>query len=216
MASRPGGAGPTRCSTRLSNCRARRSSRHNSNGPPAGARHLYTRADSMRSPLPARFVWVGVEPIGTRRAHGAVSRRSPARPLTPELQSFCSSVVGARHGVWIPARTPEIVLRPAPCRDRRGLPGRNRGGVVESCLERSLTNDTFHPLRALTPARTPRRRGRRHTRPVGAFRSRRLIPPSAEGRWSALCAARPSKAETTAWIAATAEPLAVTASHPRS
>jgi ATP-dependent Lhr-like helicase len=69
------------------------------------------------------------------------------------------------------------------------------------------TNDTFHPLRALTRARAPRRRGRRHTRPVGTFRSRRLIPPSAEGRWSALPTARPTKTEATAWIAATAQQL---------
>ncbi len=45
-----------------------------------------------------------------------------------------------------------------------------------------VTNDTFHALRAFTRARASRRR---HPRaPAPAFRSRRLAPPSAEGRWT--------------------------------
>src|SRR5262249_12840782 len=45
-----------------------------------------------------------------------------------------------------------------------------------------LTNDTFHALRAFTHARTARRRQKR-TKPM-MFRSRRLAPSSAEGRWA--------------------------------
>src|SRR5207247_2240 len=45
-----------------------------------------------------------------------------------------------------------------------------------------ITNDTFHALRALTLSRAPRRRARRGE--PSAFRSRRLVPPAAEGRWS--------------------------------
>ena len=47
----------------------------------------------------------------------------------------------------------------------------------------SITNDTFHPLRAFTRANAPRRAARRPS-VAPAFRSRRLVPPSAEGRWS--------------------------------
>src|SRR5262249_36660444 len=48
-----------------------------------------------------------------------------------------------------------------------------------------VTNDTFHALRAFTRAHAPRRRARAARRPdVSAFRSRRLAPPSAEGRWA--------------------------------
>jgi ATP-dependent Lhr-like helicase len=46
----------------------------------------------------------------------------------------------------------------------------------------SITNDTFHALRAFTQARAPRRKQRK-LEPT-AFRSRRLAPPSAEGRWT--------------------------------
>src|SRR5204863_2912146 len=46
------------------------------------------------------------------------------------------------------------------------------------------TNDTFHALRAFTRTHTPRRKARRLPAPASAFRSRRMAPPSAEGRWS--------------------------------
>src|SRR5262249_30879705 len=45
-----------------------------------------------------------------------------------------------------------------------------------------VTNDTFHALRAFTRARTSRRRQIHAT--ATPFRSRRLAPPSAEGRWT--------------------------------
>jgi ATP-dependent Lhr-like helicase len=47
-----------------------------------------------------------------------------------------------------------------------------------------ITNDTFHALRAFTRTHTPRRKARRMPAPASAFRSRRMAPPSAEGRWS--------------------------------
>jgi ATP-dependent Lhr-like helicase len=48
-----------------------------------------------------------------------------------------------------------------------------------------VTNDTFHALRAFTRTRVPRRKARLLRRAdVSSFRSRRLAPPSAEGRWT--------------------------------
>jgi ATP-dependent Lhr-like helicase len=63
-----------------------------------------------------------------------------------------------------------------------------------------LTNDTLHALRAYAsaPERT-RRSGRPST-----FRSRRLIPPSAEGRWGVVPSA---SASPTAWATAMAHQL---------
>jgi ATP-dependent Lhr-like helicase len=47
-----------------------------------------------------------------------------------------------------------------------------------------ITNDTFHALRAFTRTRVARRKVK-GPRPDGtSFRSRRLAPPSAEGRWA--------------------------------
>jgi ATP-dependent Lhr-like helicase len=47
-----------------------------------------------------------------------------------------------------------------------------------------ITNDTFHALRAFTRTHAPRRRVKIRQQAVAAFRSRRLAPPSAEGRWT--------------------------------
>ena len=72
-----------------------------------------------------------------------------------------------------------------------------------------ITNDTFHALRAFTQAHAPRRRQRK-MEPT-AFRSRRLAPPSAEGRWTLIDrssgAAQAFKPAHTAWAAAWANQL---------
>jgi ATP-dependent helicase Lhr and Lhr-like helicase len=64
-----------------------------------------------------------------------------------------------------------------------------------------VTNDTLHALRALIrPADT---RSSRRTRGT-PFRSRRLIPPTAEGRWSAV---RDTQGSATEWTTAVAQQL---------
>ncbi len=47
-----------------------------------------------------------------------------------------------------------------------------------------VTNDTFHALRAFTRARPARRSAAHRRLHATPFRSRRLVPPSAEGRWT--------------------------------
>jgi ATP-dependent Lhr-like helicase len=79
-----------------------------------------------------------------------------------------------------------------------------------------LTNDSFHAMRAFTAVGSPRRRARRVE--ATAFRSRRLVPPAAEGRWALVGRAlsgpprvdgphtvRPTT--TTNWATATAQQL---------
>jgi len=101
---------------------------------------------------------------------------------------------------------------------------REQGGPAETVTalwnlvwRGSITNDTFHVLRAFTEIRAPRRRARRHE--ATTFRSRRSAPPSAEGRWALVTTAdlkvrttsgvvqalRP--ADATAWAAAWAQQL---------
>src|SRR5262249_20182141 len=69
-------------------------------------------------------------------------------------------------------------------------------------------------LRTFTRARAPRRRQKRIA--AATFRSRRLTPPSSEGRWTLVPggtdpvlsrATRPRIADTTAWVAAVAQQL---------
>jgi ATP-dependent Lhr-like helicase len=82
----------------------------------------------------------------------------------------------------------------------------------------TITNDTFHALRAFAQVHAPRRRQKRMEPPT--FRSRRLAPPSAEGRWTLIdrtgelkggtgpAAARGSRsAHLTAWATAWAQQL---------
>ncbi|MBI5547667.1 MAG: DEAD/DEAH box helicase, partial [Deltaproteobacteria bacterium] len=69
-----------------------------------------------------------------------------------------------------------------------------------------VTNDAFYPLRAyLRPAT---QRGRRAGAATGrAFRSRRLAPPSAEGRWSLVESRAGRRPTDTEWSAALANQL---------
>jgi ATP-dependent Lhr-like helicase len=80
-----------------------------------------------------------------------------------------------------------------------------------------ITNDTFRALRAFTQP-PPRRKGRaaltlQPDRPAAvpsgsrAFRTRRVAPPSAEGRWSLVGARAPMRSSPTEWSAATAHQL---------
>jgi ATP-dependent Lhr-like helicase len=67
-----------------------------------------------------------------------------------------------------------------------------------------VTNDTFHALRAFTRARPRTANARR--RETGGFRSRRLAPPSAEGRWTLVRSGARSE-DATVWSAAVAQQL---------
>ncbi len=66
-----------------------------------------------------------------------------------------------------------------------------------------ITNDTFHALRAFT--RPPERRPRKPVR--RSFRSRRVAPPSAEGRWSLLRDRAGVPVSPTEWSTAMAQQL---------
>jgi ATP-dependent Lhr-like helicase len=70
-----------------------------------------------------------------------------------------------------------------------------------------VTNDTFHALRAYT--RPPEKRARKPSTGGRAFRSRRMAPPAAEGRWSLVAARAPRSVSPTEWSAAIAEQLLV-------
>jgi ATP-dependent Lhr-like helicase len=66
-----------------------------------------------------------------------------------------------------------------------------------------VTNDTLHALRAYV---RPEDKRARRGRPV-PFRSRRLVPPTAEGRWSLIEVPKATKTSATEWGAAMAQQL---------
>src|SRR6202008_2199119 len=69
-----------------------------------------------------------------------------------------------------------------------------------------VTNDTFHALRGYTRARVTRRQMRRARR-VQGFRSPRLAPQSAEGRWTLVRGVPKDRPNTTKWAAAVTQQL---------
>ncbi|HKB10370.1 MAG TPA: DEAD/DEAH box helicase [Vicinamibacterales bacterium] len=151
---------------------------------------VYDSADLDAVTAAGEVVWVGVEPLGERdgrvalyladhlpRLLSPVARHADAGApelgdreiaLLEHLQSHGASFFGPLHeavGGGYPAETVDALWTLV----WRGL----------------ITNDTFHALRAFTRAHAPRRRLKAARRPdVSAFRSRRLAPPSAEGRWA--------------------------------
>jgi ATP-dependent Lhr-like helicase len=188
-------------------------------------------------------VWVGVEPLGDRDGRIALYLADHLPRLLPpaELARRTGlSEAGRRGG---PARVlpaPDLSDRELAiidCLRARGAsffgplhqavgggyPGETVDALWNLAWAGIITNDTVHALRAFTRSRTARRRARRGESP--AFRSRRLVPPAAEGRWSLVDPAathRPRgaseerasrtprkavQAEHTAWAAAIAQQL---------
>jgi ATP-dependent Lhr-like helicase len=157
-------------------------------------------------------VWIGLEALGERdgrialyladhlerlapplrpadraprdRAHPRLSTRESA--ILQHLRTHGASFFGPVHeaaGGGYPAESVDALWSLVWC------------GLV--------TNDTMHVLRAFTRARTQARRGKRPV-PGVPFRSRRLAPPSAEGRWSVV----PERgSSTTKWAAEMAKQL---------
>jgi ATP-dependent Lhr-like helicase len=87
-----------------------------------------------------------------------------------------------------------------------GYPAETVGALWRLVWNGVITNDTFHALRAFTHAHAPRRRQRKAE--PAPFRSRRLAPPSAEGRWTIVRGGDgDTKGRATAWAAAWAQQL---------
>jgi ATP-dependent Lhr-like helicase len=85
-----------------------------------------------------------------------------------------------------------------------GYPGETVEALWDLVWKGVLTNDTFHALRAFT--RPPERRQRKPAL-RRSFRSRRVAPPSAEGRWSLTRDRASEKTSPTERSAATAQQL---------
>ncbi|HET9360552.1 MAG TPA: hypothetical protein VFO58_12440, partial [Vicinamibacterales bacterium] len=136
-------------------------------------------------------VWSGVEPLGDRDGRIALyltdhfARLGPSgSPATIEgragdiltyLRSHGASFFGAVHeGTG------------------GGFPGETVDALWDLVWKGLVTNDTLHALRALVGnSAAPARRMRRT-----AFRSRRQVPPTAEGRWALVHAPGPSRSAT--------------------
>jgi ATP-dependent Lhr-like helicase len=121
--------------------------------------------------------------------------RQAARPIDSGRQSLVLNHLRDRGASFF-----------APVHDAAGggYPAETVAALWELVWQGLITNDSFHALRAFTRPKASSRRRVKHTSPTAAFRSRRLVPPSAEGRWSLVAE---GTASATAWAASMAQQL---------
>jgi len=148
--------------------------------------------------------WVGVEPLGDRDGRIALYLTDHLARLRPP------EALGTAGGAGLTGPDAHIVAFLhrhgasffAPLHDAAGggFPKDTVDAIWALVWKGLLTNDTMHALRAYSsrPERV-RRPGRSST-----FRSRRLVPPSAEGRWALV---EPPLTDPTKWATAIAQQL---------
>jgi ATP-dependent Lhr-like helicase len=152
-------------------------------------------------------MWVGVEPLGERDGRIALYLTDHARRLRRPADTHPSAA----------GRAVEVLqyLRAHGASFFNAVHEGTGGGFPQEIVDALwqlvwaglVTNDTLHALRAyLRPSDTRTRKPARPA-PAGSFRSRRLVPPTAEGRWSALEVRTASRTSITEWSAAMAQQL---------
>ena len=163
----------------------------------------YASADLDALLAAGEVVWRGVEPLGERDGRVAVYltdhlarlwRPSAAVDLSDREQAILSYL--KKHGASFFSAIHEAA--------GGGYPGETVDALWDLVWKGLITNDTLHALRAFT--RPPERRSRKPPR-ARAFRSRRVAPPAAEGRWSLLAERVTRVASDTEWSTAMAQQL---------
>ncbi|HEY3055871.1 MAG TPA: crosslink repair DNA glycosylase YcaQ family protein, partial [Thermoanaerobaculia bacterium] len=124
------------------------------------------------------IVWIGVEPLGGHDGrvvvyltdHLTMLRVAP--PASAALSDIEQRIIDylKTHGASFFAQIHESV---------GGFPNDVVDAMWDLVWKGVITNDTFHALRAFT---------RRSKSPSRGFRSRRVAPPSTQGRWSLVAA----------------------------
>ena len=166
----------------------------------------YTPADLDALAAAGEVVWRGVESVGDRDGRVAIYltdhlarlwRPGPAPELSEREEAILAWL--RQHGASFFAPLHEAA--------GAGYPGESVDALWDLVWKGLLTNDTFHALRAFTRAPTRRPRKHKGRSGSGAFRSRRVAPPSAEGRWSLLAGRVPAAPSDTQWSTAMAQQL---------
>jgi ATP-dependent Lhr-like helicase len=148
--------------------------------------------------------WAGVEPLGDRDGRIALYLTDHLAKLLPPKGALPVGSGASRADEGLVGRETQMVaflhrngasfFGPLHEAAGGGFPQETVDAIWDLVWKGLLTNDTLHALRAYSsPPERTRRPGKGTT-----FRSRRLIPPSAEGRWTLV----PSpSAATTTWAA---------------
>jgi ATP-dependent Lhr-like helicase len=164
----------------------------------------YNPSDLDSLTAAGELVWCGLEPLGDRDGRLAIYltdhfprlRRPPRlddlgereRAVLAHLQSVGASFFAAIHDAA-----------------GGGYPAETVDALWDLVWRGALTNDTLHALRAFT--QPPERRPRPGPSAGRGVRSRRVAPPSAEGRWSLVEDRMGAAVSPTEWATATAQQL---------
>ncbi len=170
-------------------------------------------------------VWVGVESLGDRDGRIALYLADHVAHLLPALSTADAAVPEtstreSRILDWLRAEGASFFAT-LQAGTGGGYPAETVSAIWKLVWRGLISNDAMHALRAFTRVRPTRRRAARAE--AAAFRSRRLAPPTTEGRWSLIPARRPSPvrangsatrraargdaAAHTRWLTATAQQL---------
>jgi ATP-dependent Lhr-like helicase len=164
----------------------------------------YNPADLDALCAAGEVVWCGVEPIGDRDGRLALYLtdhlpRLRALPAAADLTQRERAIVEHLEGEG--ASFFAAIHEAAG----GGFPGETVDAIWNLVWKGLLTNDTFHALRAFT--RPPERRARKMKATGRAFRSRRVAPPAAEGRWSLVAERIGTPVSPTEWSTSVAQQL---------
>lgn len=149
--------------------------------------------------------WAGVESLGERDGRIALYLTDHIETLRPPASLVPAQEAGLADRdariVAVLARHGASFFGPLHEAAGGGFPQETLDALWDLVWKGLITNDTLHALRAYAaPPERARRAGR------AQFRSRRLVPPSAEGRWTLVPAATSTP---TSWAAAMASQLLV-------
>ena len=129
-------------------------------------------------------MWVGVEPLGEHDGRVALYLADHLPLLLPPNIEREPTAADERETQILEFLRSRGASFFGPLHDASGggYPADTVSALWNLAWQGRITNDTFHALRAFSRATARRRKHRAGEAPT--FRSRRLAPPSAEGRWS--------------------------------
>jgi ATP-dependent Lhr-like helicase len=177
----------------------------------------YDPADLDAVTAAGEVVWVGVEPLGERDGRVALYLADHLPRLIPASTTEAPDALSGRESAIVEFLRTHGASFFAALHDAAGggYPAETVDALWNLAWRGIATNDTFHSLRAFIRSRASKRK--RHRPPAAAFRSRRMAPSSAEGRWTLVpspsrgpATSRRSSEDTkaqTKWAAAVTEQL---------
>ncbi len=162
----------------------------------------YDASDLDRLIAAGEVTWAGLEPLGERDGRLALFLTDHLRLLWPSARAAEATSGLERRVLDYLASEGASFFAPLHVAVGGGYPDDLVDALWTLVWKGMVTNDSLHALRAYVE---PPARSRRREAP--AFRSRRVTPPPAQGRWSLLSdrlGARPSPTE---WATAVARQL---------